>query len=47
MHNLRLMDVAIPSITAALAIWIMWNYDLNEQKADEIKAILIKRRGEL
>jgi GPH family glycoside/pentoside/hexuronide:cation symporter len=47
MHNLRLMDVAIPSITAAIAIWIMWKYDLNEEKADEIKAILIKRRGEL
>jgi len=47
MHNLRLMDVIIPSVTAALAIWCMWNYDLNEQKAEEIKETLIKRRGEL
>jgi GPH family glycoside/pentoside/hexuronide:cation symporter len=47
MQNLRLMDVIIPSLTAAFAIWIMWNYDLNEKKAEEIKATLIKRRGEL
>jgi GPH family glycoside/pentoside/hexuronide:cation symporter len=47
MHNLRLMDVFIPSITAGLAIWIMWKYDLNEHKAQEIKETLIKRRGEL
>jgi glycoside/pentoside/hexuronide:cation symporter, GPH family len=47
MHNLRLMDITIPSITAAIAIWVMWKYDLNEKKAEEIKAILIKRRGEL
>ncbi len=47
MNNLRLMDVIIPSVTAALAIWCMWNYDLNEQKAEEIKEELIKRRGEL
>jgi GPH family glycoside/pentoside/hexuronide:cation symporter len=47
MHNLRLMDIFIPSVTAALAIWCMWNYDLNEEKAHEIKETLIKRRGEL
>jgi glycoside/pentoside/hexuronide:cation symporter, GPH family len=47
MNNLRLMDVIIPSVTAALAIWCMWNYDLNELKAEEIKEELIKRRGEL
>jgi len=47
MHYLRLADVIIPSITSLLAIWIMWNYDLTEQKAKEIKAALVKRRGEL
>jgi GPH family glycoside/pentoside/hexuronide:cation symporter len=45
--NLRLADIIIPSLTAGLAILVMWNYDLNEEKAHEIKAELVKRRGEL
>jgi GPH family glycoside/pentoside/hexuronide:cation symporter len=45
--NLRLADIVIPSITAFLAIIVMWNYDLSEEKADAIKAELIKRRGVL
>lgn len=45
--NLRLADIIIPALTAALAIWVMWGYDLTEQKAREIKAELIRRRGEL
>jgi GPH family glycoside/pentoside/hexuronide:cation symporter len=44
---LRLADIIIPSLTAGLAIIVMWNYDLNEAKAHEIKAELVKRRGEL
>jgi len=47
MHYLRLADIVIPSFTSLLAIWIMWNYDLSEEKAKEIKAILVERRGEL
>lgn len=45
--NLRLADIIIPSLTAGLAIIVMWNYDLNEEKAHEIKEELVKRRGEL
>jgi len=45
--NLRLADILIPAATAALAVWIMWNYALTEDKAKEIKAILVTRRGEL
>ncbi|MBL7784368.1 MAG: MFS transporter [Chitinophagales bacterium] len=45
--NLRIADISIPAITAALAIWVMWNYDLTEEKAKEIKAELVKRRGDL
>ena len=45
--NLRLADIIIPSLTAGLAIIVMWNYDLNEEKAHEIKAELVRRRGEL
>ncbi len=45
--NLRIADIAIPALTAALAIWVMWNYSLSEDRAREIKAELVKRRGEL
>jgi GPH family glycoside/pentoside/hexuronide:cation symporter len=45
--NLRIADISIPAITAALAILVMWNYDLTEEKAHEIKAELVSRRGEL
>ena len=47
MTNLRIADIVIPALTAALAIWIMWNYSLNEERAREIKKELIDRRGEL
>ena len=47
MTSLRIADVAIPSLTAALAIWVMWKYSLSEDRAREIKAELIERRGEL
>jgi glycoside/pentoside/hexuronide:cation symporter, GPH family len=45
--NLRMADIIIPVTTAAMAIWVMWNYDLNEVKAKEIKDELVRRRGEL
>ena len=47
MTNLRLADILIPIITYLCAIWVMWNYDLDEDKAHEIKQKLIERRGEL
>ncbi len=45
--KLRLADIMIPAFTAGLAILVMWKYDLTEQKAKEIKAELVRRRGEL
>lgn len=45
--NLRIADIVIPAVTAALAIWVMVSYDLTEEKAREIKAELVARRGEL
>ena len=45
--KLRIADIAIPAITALLAILVMWKYDLTEAKAREIKAMLVARRGEL
>ncbi len=47
MTNLRIADIVIPAVTATLAIVVMWKYNLNEERAREIKMKLIKRRGEL
>ncbi len=47
MVNLRLADIIIPAVTAAMAIGVMWNYGLSEEKAKEIKERLVERRGEL
>ncbi|HCY90449.1 MAG TPA: MFS transporter [Chitinophagaceae bacterium] len=45
--NLRIADIVIPVVTAALAIWVMWRYDLSEEKAREKEQELVRRRGEL
>lgn len=47
MHSLRLADIIIPSITAGIAIIVMWKYNLNEKRAREIKEELVARRGEI
>lgn len=45
--NLRIADIAIPGLTALLAIIVMLKYDLTEDKAKEITATLESRRGKL
>ena len=45
--KLRIADIIIPVVTAALAIWVMWKYGLSEERAKEIKAQLEERRGVL
>lgn len=47
MNRLRVADIVIPSLTAALAVWVMWKYSLTEERARDIKKQLIERRGEL
>jgi glycoside/pentoside/hexuronide:cation symporter, GPH family len=47
LFQLRLMDILIPSITAGIAAWVMWDYNLSEERAREIKELLVQRRGEL
>jgi GPH family glycoside/pentoside/hexuronide:cation symporter len=44
---LRIADIIIPATTAALAILMMWNYDITEEKAHQIKEKLIERRGDI
>jgi GPH family glycoside/pentoside/hexuronide:cation symporter len=45
--NLRIADIAIPIVTAFIAIYLIWKYDINESKANEIRNQLITRRGKV
>jgi glycoside/pentoside/hexuronide:cation symporter, GPH family len=47
MTRLRIADIIVPATTAALAMIVMWKYNLSEKRAKEIKAELVERRGEL
>lgn len=47
MLHLRIADIIIPAVTAGIAIWVMWGYDLTEERSDEIQKELVRRRGEL
>jgi len=47
MHSLRIADIIIPSLTAGIAIRVMYKYSLSEARAREIKKQLVERRGEL
>lgn len=44
---LRLSDILIPVCTALLAIVVMYRYDFTEQKANEVRKELERRRGKL
>jgi GPH family glycoside/pentoside/hexuronide:cation symporter len=44
MNQLRIADIIIPSVTAGLAVLIMWNYNLNEDRVSRIKKELEERR---
>lgn len=45
--QLRIADIVIPSVTAGLAILVMWSYSLSEEKSRSIKEELEQRRGKL
>lgn len=45
--KLRIADIVIPALTAGLAIVVMWNYSLSEEKARAIKEELEAKRGVL
>ncbi len=47
MNNLRLADIIVPAVTALLAIYVMKDYSLSEEKIIEIKRELENRRGQL
>jgi GPH family glycoside/pentoside/hexuronide:cation symporter len=45
--QLRIADIVLPVILAAMAILIMWKYDITEKKAREIREALTARRGKV
>jgi GPH family glycoside/pentoside/hexuronide:cation symporter len=45
MTGMRLAYSLVPSTGALLAIWVMWRYDITEERANEIRAELERRRG--
>ncbi|WP_430813388.1 MFS transporter [Carboxylicivirga sp. RSCT41] len=47
MTRLRIADIVIPIIFGIIAILVMKNYDLTEERANEIKDQLIARRGKV
>lgn len=44
---IRLFNIAIPIATSALAIAVMWRYEITEKSANEIRRQLEERRGKL
>ena len=42
--GLRLFFSGIPILGTLVAMWVMWNYDLTEKKAKEIKEVLASRK---
>jgi GPH family glycoside/pentoside/hexuronide:cation symporter len=45
MTGMRIAYSLVPITGALLAIWAMWNYDVTEERAYEIRSELEKRRG--
>lgn len=45
LFQLRAFEVGIPIVAYALAIWVMYTYDLDQSKAKAIRAQLEARRG--
>ncbi|MDN3204814.1 MFS transporter [Algoriphagus sediminis] len=45
--QLRIADVIVPVVTAGLAVLVMWNYSISEERANQIRKQLVARRGKL
>ncbi len=43
--GMRIAYILVPTLGALLAIWVMREYDVTEEKAKEIRAELERRRG--
>jgi GPH family glycoside/pentoside/hexuronide:cation symporter len=43
---LRLSFSGLPILGTLIAIWVMWDYDLSEEKANQIKEELARRKAE-
>ena len=47
MTGLRLFFSGLPMLGTFIAMLVMWNYDLTEEKANEVRATLNKRKNEV
>lgn len=45
MFNLRLFFSAVPVVGTLCALWAMWDYDVNEEKSNKIRALLEKKKA--
>lgn len=45
--RLRLADIIIPVTTGLIAILVIWKYDVTEARANEIRELLIAKRGNI
>jgi len=45
LQKLRIADIVIPALTAGMAFWVMFRYDLSEEKVKEIKEELQRMRA--
>ncbi len=46
-YLLRIFDAFVPFIASAIAIWAVATFSITEQKANEVRQLLEKRRGKL
>jgi GPH family glycoside/pentoside/hexuronide:cation symporter len=47
MTLLRIADIVLPILTSFAAIWVMWSYNISEERAHEIRQQLEARRGQI
>ena len=47
LQYIRLFNIIIPMATSALAVIVMWRYEISETKAKEIRSELESRRGKI
>jgi GPH family glycoside/pentoside/hexuronide:cation symporter len=47
MTLLRIADIVLPILTSLAAIWVMWSYNVTEERAHDIRLQLEARRGQV
>ena len=47
LRSIRLFNIVIPMASSAIAVIVMWRYEISETKAQEIRSELETRRGKI